>query len=589
MKYAVIVLTTASLALAGCTGGSPRTVAAADNPLFRSESTKVENFRLPDHTGRSYELHRMREAKAVVLYSHSTDCPQVAADLPALKAARDAYTDQGVDFFLLNGNPADGLELLKAHAEAAGIDIPILRDQAQLVTAMLGCDMTGQAVVIDPAAWQVVYRGAAGEPLQAALANVVAGEPVQVARTESEGCAIGFEAVRADVTYAHDVAPIMAEKCVKCHSTGNIAPFSIDDYRDAKRWAPMIREVVLADRMPPWQADPAYGNFANDHSLSPDEARKLLAWVEAGAPKGGEEDPLETAERPFPGFPLGKPDHVITVSEPYTIQADGVLDYVHFDVEVDIEEDKWVKGAHILPGAPEAVHHVLAFIRYPDKYRRLQPQFDGADGFFQAFAPGLPPRFFPDGTAKFLPAGSRLIFQMHYTPVGRELVDQTQMALYFADSPPERELETRSAFNPRIYIPANSQETVDTAVHEIEKDTILYSLMPHLHYRGKWFRYYVEYPDGEQEQLLSVPFWDFNWQMVYTLNEPKLIPAGSKVVCEAAWDNSEGNPYNPDPTIAVHWGDQTFNEMFIGYMDYAQVEPTRTLKAMTQEASRSGD
>lgn len=551
--------------------------------------TIAHNFRLNDHLGGSHELFRYRESKAIVLFFAGNGCPIVRKSIATLKNVRDAYTGKGVSFLLIDGNPGDDKASVVEEANEFSIDFPILLDEAQTVTQALHVDRTATTFVITPANWKIVYRGAVDDRLgyglekpearqhwlTDALDAVLAGEVVETAFTEAKGCLIDRLPEPKKVSYSRHIGPMLREKCATCHREGNIAPFPMDSYEEVVDHKRMIREVVMAKRMPPWHADPHVGTYANDNALTVDETRRLLAWIDEGAPRGRGRDPLSKVTPMESAWPLGEPDIVISMPDPVAVPASGVLDYQYIRVPYTGTEDIWVKAADVLPGARSVVHHVLVFIRYPDHLRHLQPDYEGGlDGFFAGYVPGMQPTMFPEGTAQFVPAGSEFVFQLHYSTTGKAAEDLSKLGLYVNDGKPKRELFTRAASNTDFAIPPGDGQFPAQSAYRLGKDALLYSMSPHMHYRGKSFKYIADLPDGSSEVLLNVPNYDFNWQTMYRFEEPKLLPAGTVIRCEGAFDNSTANPMNPDPESWVYFGEQTFEEMFIGYLRYAYVDGT---------------
>ncbi|WP_406696947.1 cytochrome c [Singulisphaera sp. Ch08] len=366
------------------------------------------------------------------------------------------------------------------------------------------------------------------------------------------------------VTYSSDVATILQEKCQSCHRPGQVAPFSLLTYDQARRWANPIREAVESRRMPPWHADPRVGHFLNDRSLSPRERATLLAWIDQETPLGDPEDlpPKKT----FPkGWAIGSPDLILTMAKPYEVVAEGVLSYQRFRVATGFTEDHWIQAAEAQPGNRAVVHHICVFLaddrpkgnRMSDEVRELV-----------CYAPGDLPSIFPPGTAKHLPAGAMLDIEIHYTPIGTVQRDQSSVGLVFARGPTRRRAFTKGISQKDFTIPPGAANHPVRSTYRFINDARLLSLMPHMHLRGKDFLYTATYPDGRTEVLLSVPAYDFGWQSVYRLAAPKPMPAGTRIDCLAHFDNSESNPANPDPRLAIRWGEQTFDEMMIGFIDF---------------------
>lgn len=370
------------------------------------------------------------------------------------------------------------------------------------------------------------------------------------------------------VTFASDVARILQDRCQTCHRPGQSAPFSLLTYDDARAHGAMIQEVVQQHRMPPWHADKRYGTFANDRRLNPRERATLLAWIDQGAPLG---DPVAIPrERRFAeGWSIGTPDVILTMSEPYVVAPQGVLPYQYFRVSTHFTEDKWVQAVEARPGDRQVVHHFIVRIEVPGQ----RIKHHGQQPYLVGYAPGDIPSIYEPGTAKRIPAGADLIFAVHYTPIGEARTDRSSIALIFAREPVRHEATTQGISQEKFLIPPGAARFPVRSRFVFKDDAHLLNLMPHMHLRGKSFRYRATYPDGRTETLLSVPAYDFGWQSVYRLAEPRAMPRGTRIDCLALFDNSTGNPNNPDPSKAVAWGDQTYDEMMIGFIDYALDAP----------------
>ena len=370
------------------------------------------------------------------------------------------------------------------------------------------------------------------------------------------------------VSYAADVAPILLNKCQACHRPGQVAPFSLLTYDQAHRWRMGIREVILDRRMPPWHADPRYGTFANDRGLSARERATLVAWVDRDTPLG---DPsaIPEARRFADGWTIGEPDAVLEMEEGFEVPAEGVLSYQKFRVSTSFGRDVWVRALEARPGDRRVVHHVCVYLdgKVPNEEGRAErPEL-------VCYAPGDMPSVFPEGTAKLIPAGSSLVIEVHYTPIGTTRHDRSAVGLIFARGPVRRRAVTKGIAGKPLLIPAGAANHEVRASFTFPFDARLLSLSPHMHLRGKDFRYTATYPDGRAEVLLSVPSYDFAWQSVYRLADPKPMPRGTRIDALAHFDNSAANPANPDPSVAVGWGDQTWDEMMIGYIDYDVERP----------------
>ncbi len=516
----------------------------------------VGNFKLLDADGRSHELHYLSDHSLVVLMAHGNSCAAAADDVASFAKTAALYEDGDVAFLYVNS--------VDDRAQLVSGDVPVLVDDAAIIGPGLGFDSVGDAIAIDTQSWQVVHRGAKG--LDDAVAAFKAGGNVAPTSAESDSCAVANGlADHSGVTYTDDVGPLLVDNCVTCHREGGIGPFAMTDYNIARGFAPMIREVVRTKRMPPWHADPVHGSFANDRSLTADEVQTLVSWVDAGAPRGEGADPLAELDVEWREWDLGEPDLIIDIPA-YAVPASGVVDYQYPRVTNPLDHDVWVRATAIQPGDRSALHHVITSFSRPDANGRRNR------GGLGGYVPGMTTRDFPDGTGTLLPAGSTITFQMHYTPYGKETTDQSRLGLYFHDGLPEHRLAGAVFMNPRIKIPPHAKAHRETSARTFDRDILVYSALPHAHYRGKASEFRAFYPDGTEEVLLSVPNYDFNWQTTYLFEEPKILPAGTKVVHTTWWDNSAQNPANPDPTREVPWGQQSWDEMLFGTLSFRYLD-----------------
>ncbi len=556
------------------------------------------SFSLKDVTGRLVALSDFKDKKVVVVVFTGTECPVSNFYLPSLKDLHDKFSPQGVQFLAVNSNPQDSLGEVARHAKQSGLPFPVLKDADQEVARLLAAERTPEAVVLD-AGRAVCYRGRIDDQfgvgyrrpkpnrrdLAEALEETLAGKPVSTPRTAVSGCLIARTKANrpaGNVTYANQVARLLQKNCQECHRPGEIAPFALLNYDQAKGWADMIQEVVREGRMPPWYADPRYSKFANDRRLSKEEKETLLAWVDRGCPKGDEKD-LPPPKAWHDGWWIGKPDAVITMKDEFTVPADAGktgVPYKYFTVATNFTEDKWVQAAEARPGNRAVVHHIIATVSAPGE----KPKRRGDRGnYLVGVAPGEEPLVMPPGMGKKIPKGATITFQMHYTPNGVEQKDRSSLGLIFCKEPPKQLVRTAAIATTELAIPPGDANHKVGSSAKYDKDIVILSFMPHMHLRGKDFEYRVEYPDGRSEVVLSVPHYDFAWQMRYVLAEPLRLPAGSKVICTAHFDNSKDNPNNPDPTVKVGWGPQTWDEMMIGWMQYYHPDE----KVGPGEASRS--
>jgi hypothetical protein len=390
------------------------------------------------------------------------------------------------------------------------------------------------------------------------------------------------------VTFNKDIAPLLARNCQGCHRPGEAAPFSLLTYEQARPWAKAMKEAVLLKKMPPWFADPHYGKFANDRSLSPQEIDTLAAWADAGAPEGDAKD--VPAKATFvEGWRIPKPEAVIEMPTAFDIPESGTIEYQYVVVPTGFTEDKWVQFAEARPGNRALVHHIIAFIREPGskwmkdakpgvpfvpEHRKKDKKEDRDDDGFAGdavagYAPGMLATQLQPGQAKLIKAGSDIVFQLHYTANGKAGRDRSKLGLVFAKEEPKERVFTLGALNTKFRIPPGDSAYKVDSEFEIGTQVNLTSMQPHMHLRGKDFEYRVVYPTGDTETLLRVPNYSFNWQLAYYPEKPIVLPKGTKIECTAHFDNSPNNPNNPDAGKEVTWGEQSWDEMMIGFFDVA--------------------
>jgi peroxiredoxin len=560
--------------------------AVAERPLAE-KSTAAISFSLKDIDGKEVALTDFRDKKAVVVLFTGTECPVNNYYMPRLKELYGKYAARGVQFLAVNSNPQDSLQKVADHTRQEGLPFPVLKDEDQKVADLLQAERTPEVVLLNSRG-TICYRGRIDDQygvgfrrpqpsrcdLAQALDEVLADKPVSIARTQVAGCLIARSKktlTTGKITYTNQIARLLQKNCQECHRPGEIGPFSLLTYRQAKGWADMIQETVRDGRMPPWYADPHYSKFANDRRLSKEEKETLLAWIDQGCPKGEDQD-LPKPREWHEGWWIGKPDAVITMQEDFTVPADAGktgVPYKYFTVPTDFTEDKWVQAAEARPGNRAVVHHIITTVSMPGEDPR--PRRDRGS-YLVGVAPGEEPLVLPPGMAKKIPKGASITFQMHYTPNGVEQKDRSSLGLIFCKEPPKQLVRTASIAQTQLAIPPGDGNYKVKSSAAYDKETVILSFMPHMHLRGKDFEYRVEYPSGRSDVVLSVPRYDFAWQMRYVLAEPLRLPAGSKVACTAHFDNSTNNPNNPDPTRTVSWGPQTWDEMMIGWMQYYHPE-----------------
>jgi peroxiredoxin len=543
----------------------------------------VDDFELRDYRGAEHKLTWWSDKKLIVVVFLGVDCPLAKLYGPRLAELSRSFEGKGVQFVGISSNQNESISDIGRFAKACQIPFPILKDVGNVVADRFGALRTTEVFLLDNRR-VIRYQGRIDDQytvtthrakigrrdLAVAIEELLEGKPVSVARTEVTGCFISRvveKPPRGSITYTKHVAPILQAHCQVCHRPGQIAPFSLTNYREAAGWAETIAEVVADGRMPPWHASPHYGKFANDPRLSDEEKKLIAAWTRDGAPEGDPAD-LPPPPRFNEGWGIGEPDRVISIPQPFTVPAEGVVDYQYIEVDPGFTHDRWIKAAEIRPGNRAVVHHCNVFLKPPG----------GGDDFgapgklgsicLAAAAVGTPPMTLPEGMAKRIPAGWKLLFVLHYTPIGTVQTDQTSIGLVFEDPAKVRkEVATNLILDRELNIPPHAADHIVEHTQTFQDDVLLLAFFPHMHLRGKAFRYEVEYPDGSREILLDVPRFDFGWQHRYVLAEPKRLPAGTTLHCVAHYDNSAENPANPDPSATVHTGPQSWEEMFNGYFE----------------------
>ncbi|MBU62789.1 MAG: redoxin [Opitutae bacterium] len=531
--------------------------------------------------GKKVKLSDFKNEKALVIAFTGASCPLSKRFASTLAAIEKEYGRQEVAFLYVDpiaikGAEEDIAEMAREH----GFKGPLVLDKEESLTRNLGALTTTDTFVLD-AARTIVYRGPVSdqygigyqldepkrEYLREALDTHLSGETIESPALWAPGCELEVSSVEDSEqvwTYHNRISRILEANCVECHREGGVGPFGLEHYDEAKENAGMIRKVVSEGIMPPWFAsDPAPGHsspWANDRSLSISDKADLLAWIKNGKPEGNPADAPLTILRKSE-WAIGKPDAIFSIPREVQVKATGLMPYVNLRVKTNFPEDRWIQATEVRPTAPGVVHHVLVFASGKDGLKREQA------GALAAYVPGNTFVKFPEGVAKKLSAGATLFFQLHYTPTGKATTDRTRIGLNFAKEPPVKVVRTIPVANHRINIPPNEANHTEIASRSIPEGTIVRAFMPHMHLRGKAIKYELISRNGQRETLLEVPRYDFNWQLRYELKDPLLIPAGSKVRVTGVFDNSEANSANPNPDARVRWGDQSEEEMLIGYLE----------------------
>ena len=603
------------------------TLTLISSSLFAGE--RVGDFALIDHLGMQQHMAWYDDQNAIVILPQANG----ATDTNAIATVADLqvkYANQGVVFFLMNPGLQIDREAVGADPAVKELGLPVLMDDTQIISEALGIVNLDQVVVYDPKSFELLYRGPADGRIDKAIQGLVEGKNDNLIALATQGTPIEYASpnIHTIPSYTNDVAPIIIENCANCHREGAIAPFSMDSKLALQGWSPMIREVVMTKRMPPGQLDNKVGHRTkNMMNLTDAEIQTLVRWVNAGSPIDGESDPLANLTWPDTKWTLaetlGEPDLIIKIP-PQPVPATGIVDYRDIPLDLGLTEDKWVRASEVAPDKTEALHHIITTIIPPggtedvqalfieainslpeeraaairadmfaavaageppdiDKIFRENPDIDVGSflgssdvdqGSIAGYAPGNSVQLNSENVGGLLKAGTTVSLQLHYTTSGRELTDESEIGIYFYPDGviPEERMSggVGNAFT--IAIPPQDKDHEMQLVTHISQEVDIYSLMPHMHFRGKRMKFYARYPDSSEELLLSVPAYDFNWQLSHELEKPLRVPAGTQIIAVGAFDNSSQNPANPDPNIEINWGEQSWDEMFMGFYSWKNVD-----------------
>lgn len=581
-------------ALAAPSPQAKRAVAPAEIPIIWT-----------DLDGRGYGPIQLRAAAATVFIFFSTECPVTDAYLLRIRELENAYYTRGVRVFLVTTHPGDTEEKLRKYAAEHQLVLPLVKDPDAGLAERLGATVTPEAVVVGREG-QIHYRGRIDDSqdpqtvgrrdLAEALDAVVAGKPVALARTKAEGCALPRTKQprtrgKAEVTYSRHIAPILYKHCADCHRPGEVAPFSLLTYKEARLWARMIKDTTHRRIMPPWKPLAGYGDFHDARALSAEELDLLARWADAGAPEGDRKaapkPPVYTA-----GWTLGEPDVELSPDTEYQVPAEGRDEYRCFVLPVEFKRDAYINAVQIRPGNRAVVHHVIVYIDPTGKSLEADAR-DPAPGFespsagagapvpgatmLSGWAPGNRPRFAPQGMAMRVPKGARLVMEVHYHKSGRPEKDRSTVGLSLARDTVQQVVALGVVVQPFLRVPAGAPraEVKASGVFMLGKgyhatlpeDMTLHGIAPHMHQIGEEMRVWATLPDGKREELLWLKDWDFNWQEGYQYRKPLRLPKGTKIDLVAYYNNSVSNPRNPHrPPKLVTWGEQTSDEMCIAFL-----------------------
>ena len=537
---------------------------------------RVGDFSLLDHLGYHHSMSWYDDHEAIAFLVQANDGAATEAAVPAYNDLKARFDEQGVEFFMINPMGRYNRDSVIEAVAAYGVDIPVLMDDARMISESLGIERAGEVLIFDPDRFVVKYRGSVAGA-ETALNEILAGDDVSAPVVATSGDVISFPE-RAVPSYVADIAPVLAAQCAECHRAGGIAPFAMDSHAMVQGWSPMIREVLMTRRMPPGAIDGHIGEFMNNRLVSDEDVRNIIAWAEAGAPKDGDHDPLTNLTWPETKWAYGEPDLILDIPAT-TVPATGNGVFVNVEVPFDMPNDRWMKASQIIAGDRQVLHHTVNRLDFPGEDGRgfLGGPSNPDKANIAAYIPGFVQAPNPADTGGLIKAGSVLHLNMHYTPYGKETTDRSQLGVWFypEDAPPAERMSGRCACifpNEWTTIPPHDPAFEQIQSFTIAKDSHLYSFTPHMHFRGKYMRFYADYPDGTREELINIAKYNYNWQLAYQYEEPKFVPGGTVITVVGAHDNSPQNPANPNPDRAVDWGNESWDEMFFGVVNWKHID-----------------
>ena len=598
-----LAIVQSSVRAAGYEADAVATFPSFKIPATNAKVSKTESVTLTS-TGDATNAGEMRQLTVVCFLG--TECPLAKLYAARLVELEQKYRGDNLRFLGIFPNVQDSPEDLLKFASAYDIKFPIGKDDDQKLADALAVKRTPEVFLLSNFDRQILYRGrvddqyspgiarkaATRNDLRIAIDQILAGEPVAVSQTGPEGCLIGRSIKKVSknptVTWANQVSRIVAANCLQCHRAGEIGPFSMEQYDEVVGWADMMMETIQDKRMPPWHADPDVGSFLNERSMSQSDIDTLKQWIEQGMPFG-DRTQLPPTPPTVAGWNLPKqPDLVVPMSStPFSVPAEGVVEYQYFVVTPEFKTDRWVSAVQVRPGNRSVVHHSIVFIRPPDGTT------PAGVGWLGAYVPGQRALELQPNRARLIPAGSRLVFQQHYTTTGKSEEDITEVGIVFADEEKiDTELVMLMAIDQSFEIkPHEPSHRVTARVSGFGKGRKLISVAPHMHFRGKSFKAWInraKTQDSDQssrELMISVPRYDFNWQHAYQFSDKRSLDDVTSIEVEVEFDNSASNPFNPDPTAWVMWGDQTFEEMAVAFFDVER--PRKFDTSSSAEATQS--
>ena len=561
--------------------------------------TELPRLNFTTLSGDTYTLDSLTRKGPVVAVFLATRCPVAQRYAMRLKRLHTEFAGNDkhrTTFVGIYANQEDTLDDVKAYIQKAEYTFPIVKDTTGYLAELLGATMTPQAMLIDTTG-TLRYRGPIDDNryetrikhnyLRDALLATHTGNAIPLQETPAFGCTIHLpeSSLPSEVTYSEHIAAILQNNCQTCHRHGEVAPFTLTDYGDAKAWATEIAVYTESRLMPPWKPAPGYGHFKNERRLTDSQIELIARWVDAGAPPG-DLNAVPTAPEFHDNWALGEPDQIFEMPVEYEIDAEGEDEYRQFIIPTDFETDMYIQAVDVQPGNRKTVHHVIPYLDVNGEARTLDaedpkpgyvtegtgPGFDAA-GSLGGWAPGVTPSVLPEGVGYLLPKGADIVMQVHYYRTGHVEYDRSRLGLYFSKTADTARLHIGSAINSEFVIPPGEAWHEVLADRNVKEDVYLLGAWPHMHLLGRDMRLIATTPEGEAHDLVWVKDWDFNWQDIYHYQAPLFLPAGTKINLVAHFDNSAANPANPHtPPIPVGWGEKTTDEMCIGFFYYVKAD-----------------
>jgi peroxiredoxin/mono/diheme cytochrome c family protein len=593
----LLTVTALTLTVSGLAIGAKPQPQEPKEPITAVAVKRAAPIAWADLTGKAYSETDFAKQKATVFIFTSTQCPIAGKYGSRLNTIGKEYAAKGVAFFLVNANGTDTPAAFTKWAKERGLNFPLVKDKGTALADRLDASATPSCVVVD-ANGITQYLGRiddSPEPqkvsrrdLDLALDDVLAGRSVKVARTRPFGCSIFRDtapvsaAKASSVTYAKDIAPILEENCVTCHRTGDVGPFPLDSYEQAKIWSAAIKDYTARRIMPPWKATPGHGDFHDARWLTDAQLERIATWADGGATKGDlKQLPPKPVRHAAGGWALGKPDMVLKAVRPYRLEAEGKDVYRNFTMPMEFTEDTYISAFDFKPSNRAIVHHVIAYI---DKTgatcaardnKETEPGWSVSGGgsgikdddWGDGWAPGMTPRPLAPGIAVKVPKGAKLVLQVHYHKTGKPEVDQTELAIYKAKGSVKEVLQTFAIGNPFFALKPGvaGQEVKSSFV--LPYNVTLRQILPHMHMLGTSMKVTATLPDGTVKPLIWIQNWDFNWQYNYRYKEPLALPKGTRLNLVATYDNTASNPNQPShPPQLVRFGEQTTDEMCFAFL-----------------------